>query len=282
MLHSKEVGMPVSESIRPDNYRFLQQHVYLRSGIVLDQDKQYLFECRLAPIVNRLGLPSIDQLCDVLRVGDREDVGRQVVDAMTTNETYFFRDPAQYNVIRDRLAEQLRCGFAEGTRARFWSAAASTGQEAYSLAMLLMERGFGRNDVEIIGTDLSTSVLQRARTSRYQQIEVNRGLPASLLVKYFSRVGVEWELKDCVRNLVSFLEFDLRTSADSLGVFNLVFCRNVLIYFDTATRRQILENIRSTLRTGGWLLIGGAETFPGVETWFERKVIDGAVVYVAR
>jgi chemotaxis protein methyltransferase CheR len=274
--------MPVTDAILPENYRFLQQYVYRQSGIVLEQGKEYLFECRLTPIVIRSGLSSIDHLCDALRSGSREDLSCQVTDAMTTNETYFFRDPAQYGAIRSHFLERFRVGNGKAARMRAWSAAASAGQEAYSLAMLLLDEGFGGCDIEIVGTDLSRTVLERARGARYQQIEVNRGLPASLLVKYFTRIGVEWELKSSVRRFTKFMEFDLRADFRPLGAFDLVFCRNVMIYFDAATRIKIIQQIRASLQPGGWLLLGGAETSPGIEPWFERKCIAGAVIYVAR
>ncbi|HEU0139676.1 MAG TPA: CheR family methyltransferase, partial [Bryobacteraceae bacterium] len=182
--------------IRSENYRFLQQHVYSHAGIVLEEDKHYLFESRLAPIVKQLGLNSINDLCTLLMATRETQVGRQVVEAMTTNETYFFRDPAQYDAIRTVLLPRLRRERQNMRTLRFWSAAASTGQEAYSLAMVLLEDGFSDWNIQILGTDLSSPVLERARSGKYQQIEVNRGLPAALLVKYFRRSGMDWHLSE--------------------------------------------------------------------------------------
>ena len=268
--------------IRSENYRFLQQHVYSHSGIVLEEDKHYLFETRLTPIVRKLGLLSINELCALLRTSDRADVSRQVVEAMTTNETYFFRDPGQYDAIRSVLLPRLMNERREGKRLRFWSAAASTGQEAYSLAMLLLETGLGDWNVQILGTDLSSQVLQRAQSGTYRQLEVNRGLPAALLVKHFRRCGVDWQLSAATRRMARFEAFDLRQSMRALGPFDLVFCRNVLIYFDAETRRRILGELHGTLFRGGWLLLGGAETAFGVEDWYEREKVGAAVVYIAR
>jgi chemotaxis protein methyltransferase CheR len=268
--------------ILTENYRFLQQHVYSQAGIVLEEDKQYLFESRLAPIVKRLGLGSINDLCVLLRTSRQAEVGLQVVEAMTTNETYFFRDPAHYDAIRTTLLPRLKQD-RQGTRKlRFWSAAASTGQEAYSLAMALIDEGLKDWNIQILGTDFSSQVLERARNGKYHQIEVNRGLPTSLLVRHFTRAGVDWQLNEAVRRMARFETIDLRKSMRALGPFDLVFCRNVMIYFDADTKLKIMKEIHGTLFRGGWLMLGGAETAFGIEEWFERQVIGSAIVYVAR
>ena len=275
------ISNPPAE-IRADNYRFLQEHVYSQAGIVVENGKDYLFENRLSPIVRQLGLQSINDLCALLIATREPDVGRQVVEAMTTNETYFFRDPAQYAAIRNVLLPRLKEERRDGRRLRFWSAASSTGQEAYSLAMALLEEGLGDWDLQILGTDFSTPVLERARTGKYQQIEVNRGLPAPMLVKYFRRSGLDWQLNDSIRWMVRFQSIDLRASMRSMGPFDLVFCRNVLIYFDADTKKKILKELHGTLFRGGWLLLGGAETAFGADEWFERQAVGSATAYVAR
>jgi chemotaxis protein methyltransferase CheR len=272
----------IASEIHSDNYRFLQQHVYSQAGIVLEDDKHYLFESRLTPIVRQLGLGSINDLCALLRATCEPEVGRQVVEAMTTNETYFFRDPAHYDAIRTVLLPRLKEERRDLKKLRFWSAAASTGQEAYSLAMLLLQEGLGDWNIDVLGTDFSSQVLERARSGKYQQIEVNRGLPAALLVKYFRRSGVDWQLSDTVRRMVHFETIDLRKSMRALGPFDLVFCRNVMIYFDADTKKNILRELHGTLFRGGWLLLGGVETAFGVEEWFERQAVGNAIVYVAR
>jgi len=272
---------PIAE-IHSDNYRFLQQHVYSQTGIVLEADKHYLFESRLTPIVRQLGLGSINDLCALLRATREPEVGRQVVEAMTTNETYFFRDPAHYEAIRTVLLARLKEDRRDTKKLRFWSAAASTGQEAYSLAMLLLETGFADWNVQILGTDFSSQVLERARSAKYQQIEVNRGLPAALLVKHFRRSGVDWQLSEPVCRMARFETIDLRKSMHALGPFDVVFCRNVMIYFDAETKKNILREIHRTLFRGGWLLLGGAESAFGIEEWFERLTVGSATVYVAR
>jgi chemotaxis protein methyltransferase CheR len=251
--------------ILPENYRFLQEHVYSRVGIVLEDNKHYLFQSRLAPIVKQLSLGSINDLCALVHGQSNAEIGQQVVEAMTTNETYFFRDPTQYEAIRTVLLPKLKQERQATKNLRFWSAAASTGQEAYSLAMLLLEEGLKGWNIELLGTDFCSKVVKRARSGIYQQIEVNRGLPTPLLVKHFRRSGLDWQLTEPVRRMAHFETIDLRKSMRTLGPFDLVFCRNVMIYFDNETKRKIMKELHSTLFRGGWLLLGGAETAFGLD-----------------
>jgi chemotaxis protein methyltransferase CheR len=268
--------------ILPENYRFLQAHIYSQVGIVLESNKNYLFESRLAPIVKQFSLGSINALCELLLAKRNPEIGQQVVEAMTTNETYFFRDPAQYEAIRTVLLPTLMEERKTTRKLRFWSAASSTGQEAFSLAMLLLEEGLRDWDIQILGTDFASKIVERAQSGNYQQIEVNRGLPAALLLKYFHRSGMNWLLSDSVRRMARFERIDLRQSMRTLGPFDMVFCRNVMIYFDTHTKQNILKELHSTLFRGGWLLLGGAESAFGLEEWFERKTVGNVTVYVAR
>jgi chemotaxis protein methyltransferase CheR len=249
---------------------------------VLDDTKQYLFQSRLAPIVKQFSLGSINELCTLLHGAGDSDLGRQVVEAMTTNETYFFRDPAQYEAIRKLLLPRLIAERKDTKRLRFWSAASSTGQEAYSLAILLIEAGLQDWNIQILGTDFSSKVVERARSGVFQQIEVNRGLPVSLLIKHFRRSGLEWQIGDAIRRMAQFETIDLRKSMRALGPFDLVFCRNVLIYFDAATKQKIVKELHSTLSRGGWLLLGGAESAFALDELFERKTVENVTVYVAR
>ncbi len=268
--------------INPNNHKFLQDHVYSHAGIVLEGDKHYLFESRLGPIVRQLGLESIDDLCVLLRSSCQPEVSHRVVEAMTTNETYFFRDPSHYDAIRTVLLPRLIKERGDTKKMRFWSAASSTGQEAYSLAMLLIEAGLSDWNIQILGTDFSSQVVERARSGKYQQIEVNRGLPSMFLIKHFHRSGTDWNLSDQVRRMVTFEIIDLRSSMRALGPFDLVFCRNVMIYFDATTKMNILKELHGTLFKGGWLLLGGAETAFGVGEYFEKLMVGNATVYVAR
>jgi chemotaxis protein methyltransferase CheR len=250
---------------------------------VLDGDKRYLLEARLLPIAHQMRLDGLNDLCAVLGGPAASAVlKRQVVEAMTTNETFFFRDPAQYDALRLAVLPSLIAQRQDSRKMSFWSAASSSGQEAYSLAMMLLEMGLGDWRIKIQGTDLSTQMAERASAGRYLQIEVNRGLPIGYLVKYFTRVGLEWQLKDSVRRMVDFSTCDLRQSMSARGPYDVVFCRNVLIYFDVETRQKILREIHATLFRGGWMLLGGAETAFGIEELFERQVLGNTTVYVAR
>ena len=275
-------GQTLVSEILPENYRFLQALVYSQVGIVLENNKNYLFESRLVPIVKQFNLKSINALCDHILAKRDPAIGQQVVEAMTTNETYFFRDPAQYEAIRTVFLPKLKEERQVTRKLRFWSAASSTGQEAYSLAILLLEDGLRDWDIQILGTDFSSKVVERAQSGNFQQIEVNRGLPAALLVKHFQRAGMHWQLSESVRRMARFETIDLRKSMRTLGPFDLVFCRNVMIYFDNETKRNIMKELHSTLFRGGWLLLGGAESAFGLDEWFERKTVGNITVYVAR
>ncbi len=268
-------------ALHPENYGYLRDYVYRESGIVLDGDKHYLLEARLMPIVTQMRLGDLNALCDTLRSAGGILLKQQVVEAMTTNETFFFRDPAQYEVLRRTVLPALIEQRRDTRKMSFWSAASSSGQEAYSLAMMLREMGVGDWRIKILGTDLSQRMLERARTGKYLQIEVNRGLPVGYLVKYFTRAGLEWQLKDEVRRMVEFAAIDLRQSLSAMGPFDLVFCRNVLIYFDLAAKKKILEQIHGTLFRGGYLLLGGSETTLNLTTRFERCLLGQTVLYQA-
>jgi chemotaxis protein methyltransferase CheR len=265
--------------IHPDTYRYLQEYVYRESGIVLDGDKHYLLEARLMPIVRQRQLGSLDGLCAVLRAAADAPLKQQVVEAMTTNETFFFRDTAQYDALKSVVLPELIQQHQDTRRLSFWSAASSSGQEAYSLAMMLLEMGLGDWKIQILGTDLSTQILDRARAGKYMQIEVNRGLPAAYLVKYFTRIGLDWQLKDEVRRMVRFEAIDLRKSLRTLGPFDIVFCRNVLIYFDIESKKKILAELYGTLFRGGYLLLGGSETTLNLYDQFDRRIFGPAVFY---
>jgi len=267
--------------INPENYKFLQEYVYRESGIVLDGDKHYLLEARLTPILRQRQLNSLNDLCALLQANGDAPLRRQVVEAMTTHETSFFRDAAQYDALRTVILPELVEQRRDSRRLSFWSAAASSGQEAYSLAMMLLEMGLGDWNTQILATDLSTQVLDRASAGKFMQIEVNRGLPVAYLVKYFTRVGLDWQLKDAVRRMVRFVPLDLRQSMRTLGPFDVVFCRNVLIYFDVESKRKILAEVRETMFRGGYLLLGGSETTLNLDDHFARKVIGQAVIYQA-
>jgi chemotaxis protein methyltransferase CheR len=274
------MSLPPAQSPQ-EHLLYLQQCVYAGSGIVLDTEKQYLLEARLAPILRERGLASLQQLSEVLRSAQSSALRTQVVEAMTTNETYFFREPAHYEALRQTVLPEL-IDLRSGTRKlSCWSAASSAGQEAYSLAMMLLEMGLENWNIEILGTDLCSRVLKQAQSGRYSQLEVNRGLPVTLLLKYFRRAGLEWELKEEVRRMGRFRSFDLRSEMRSLGPFDVVFCRNVLIYFDMPTKKRIMEEIHGSLFRGGYLLVGTTEAGLPAGDRFRRQTIGNTVVYVA-
>jgi len=270
-----------ANAVSPENYAFLQQYIERESGIALGDDKLYLLKTRLQPLLEQERLGSLDELCARLRHAPPEALRRQVVESMTTHETLFFRDPAVFEMLRNDLLAEL-AGQRKATKElRIWCAACSSGQEPYSLAMLLLELGYADWNIQILGTDLSGKILERAAAGRYLQIEVNRGLPATLLVKYFDRDGLDWQIKDHVRRMVRFTSLDLRRSLQGFGPFDLILCRNVLIYFETETRRKILSGLRSCLIPGGCLLLGASETTFNLDDTFLRRTVRNSIVYQA-
>ena len=265
-----------------DAFSFLQQYVRQHSGIVLEDDKQYLVEARLAPLIQKFGLKTIDDLVAMVRQRPNDVLRQQIIECMTTHETFFFRDIGQYEALKKVVVPALVRERSASRTLSVWSAASSAGQEIYSLLMMLLEMGLGDWRLDLVGTDVSNQILDKAREARYMQLEVNRGLPAAYLVKYMTREKLEWQLREELRRRVRFQWFDLRTSMAGLGPFDIVFCRNVLIYFDVETKKQIINQIRSRLKDGGHLLLGGAETVLGLSDGFERVVIDQAVMYRAK
>ncbi len=265
--------------ITPENYSFLQERIYSDSGIVLDETKLYLLQSRLLPIARKEKLETLNELCARLRAPSATVLRRQVVEAMTTNETLFFRDTAVFDTLKDKVLPALVEARRPARTLSIWSAAASSGQEAYSLAILLLEMGLAGWTLRILGTDLNSKILDQARAGRYIQLEVSRGLPAKYLVKYFQRAGLEWQVKDEVRRMVEFQTFDLRQNMRSLGSFDLTLCRNVLIYFDVKTKKQILGEIRDVLNPKGLLLLGSAETTINLDDRFLRRAIGSSIFY---
>jgi chemotaxis protein methyltransferase CheR len=262
-----------------ENYNFLQRYVYDASGIVLDATKLYLIESRLTPIARLESLKSLDDLCVKIRANSTSLLSRRVVEAMTTNETLFFRDVATFDALRKKVIPRLLAAKGAHRKLSIWSAASSTGQEAYSIGMMLAEMGVRADDVEILGTDLSEQVLERARQAKFVQFEVNRGLPAAYLVKYFRQSGLNWELNESIKRMVTFRYMDLRQDMRGLGPFDLILCRNVLIYFDVETKKKIVDQIRRVLQPAGTLVLGCAETIINVHDGFVTESIDGALMY---
>jgi chemotaxis protein methyltransferase CheR len=274
--------MSAAAGLSPESFGFLRQHVYDGSGIVVRSEQQYLVEARLGPVARESGLESLNHLCETLRATPGSPLHSRVVEAMTTNETYFFREPVQYEALKNSILPDLIRNREATRKLSFWSAASSTGQEAYSLTMMLLEMGLREWNLDILATDLCLRVLDRAASGRFSQLEVNRGLAVTYLLKYFRRAGVEWELNPEVRGRVRFQPFDLRASMRSKGPFDIVFCRNVLIYFDMPTRQAILKEIHATLFKGGFLVLGTAEGGLPIGECYERQNLGSSVIYVAR
>jgi chemotaxis protein methyltransferase CheR len=269
-------------AISPDNYAWLQQHIYRHSGIVIDANKHYLLDARLLPIVRQENLRGLNDLCALLRATETGPLAHAVRDAMTTNETLFFRDAIPFRALQDTLIPEMLAAQPIVPRLRFWSAASSSGQEGYSLAMMLLDMGLDSFSFDILATDISDIMLERGAAGLFSQLEVSRGLPAQQLVKYFQRVGADWQIRDEVRRKVRFQPFDLRDPAKALGPFDCILCRNVLIYFDIATRKRILEQLFEALRPGGYLLLGAAETTLNLTDCFERRALGAASFYRKR
>jgi len=261
------------------NYGFLREHLYRRSGIVLENGKHYLLESRLLPLLKRHSLGTLNDLCGLLQRSPYSEVHREVVEAMTTNETMFFRDNALWDDLKTTILPELVSYRKAIRRLRFWSAASSSGQEAHSLAIALLEMGLASWDIQILGTDLSQQMVERAGQGQYSQLEVNRGMPTPLLVKYFVRDGLHWRIKDEPRRFVRFQQLDLRQKLKAFGPFDIVFCRNVLIYFDVPTKRQILKEVRQTIFGGGYLVLGSAETTLNVDETFKRRPLVRSSFY---
>ncbi|WP_454918439.1 CheR family methyltransferase [Xanthobacter sediminis] len=253
------------------DYEFFSRFLKQRSGLLLSDDKHYLLESRLMPLLRKFDLADFSKLAAVLRDGSSSIIAGAVVEAMTTNETLFFRDKAPFEDFTRTMLPALHAARPAGQRLRIWCAAASTGQEPYSLSILLLENPgiVGRREVEIIGTDLSNEVLDRARAGRYNQFEVQRGMGVQMLMKYFTKVGDQWEVKEQVRKMVQYRKFNLLESYSSLGTFDIVFCRNVLIYFDAPTKADILARLARSIAPDGFLVLGAAETVIGVGDSFK-------------
>lgn len=254
----------------PTDFDFLRKLLKDRSGLVLAGEKQYLAESRLLPVARRHGMTTLAELVDKLK-GNAGLLTGEVVDAMTTNETFFFRDKIPFEHLTETVMPALIAARAREKRIRIWCTAASTGQEPYSIAMALkgMSAALAGYRVDILATDLSAEVLERAKNGIYSQFEVQRGLPIQLLVKFFSKHGEAWEIAPEIRGMVQFRTLNLLNDFTPLGRFDLVFCRNVLIYFDQATKVQVLNRIAPQMPDDGYLILGAAETVVGLTDAFK-------------
>lgn len=255
----------------PQDFQLMSSLVRERSGLVLGEDKAYLLESRLTPITRKNGMKSLEDLITAVKTKKDETLIVDIVEAMTTNESLFFRDSKPFDQLRELVLPQLLKSRESSRRIRIWSAACSSGQEPYSIAMLIKEAGsvFANWKVEIVATDLSMEMLNKAQSGVYSQFEVQRGLPISLLVKYFKQNGDRWEIDPALRSMVTYKPFNLLDDPAQLGKFDIVLCRNVLIYFDQDLKRQVLERISTVMTPDGTLYLGGAETVLGITEKFQ-------------
>ncbi len=271
-------------TLAPAEFDFVCRLVRKNSAIVLGTGKEYLVESRLSPLARTHGVADVQELVRVLQ---RQPVGKladEVVEAMTTNETSFFRDQHPFSALTKQVLPDLMRSRAAGRRLSVWCGASSAGQEPYSIAMLLRQAfdtapGWSAN---ILATDLSPMMLNRTKEGRYSQLEVNRGLPAPMLVKWFDRVGTQFQVKQELRSMIETRPLNLAERFPPIGTFDVVFLRNVLIYFDPPMKKQVLQRVRQVLRPDGLLFLGAAETTLTIDDAWERVAIDRATAYRPR
>lgn len=258
--------------MKPEDFDLFSVLVRQRSGLVLTKDKAYLLESRLVPVARKWNLKTLEDLAASVRTKRDEQMLRDVTEAMTTNESFFFRDQKPFEQFRKVLLPELLRTRETKKQIRIWSAAASSGQEAYSLAMILLEEAPKVQGwkIDIVGTDLSSEMVERAKSGIYSQFEVQRGLPITMLMKYFSQIGTDkWQIKENLRQMVQFREGNLLTDFGPIGVFDIIYCRNVLIYFDQPTKARVLDAMSHVMSPDGVLFLGGAETVLGVTEKFK-------------
>lgn len=278
-------GSPATEILSPSAYTYIQRLLLERTGIVLEPGKEYLVEARLYALMQEEGFRSVSALLGALQMDERRSpLHRRAVEAMLNGETSFFRDHYPFEALRNAIVPELMAARASARSLTVWCAATASGQEAYSVAMLLLEQMPSLRDwsVRILATDISEATLQRAREGVYRQIEVNRGLPAPYLVKYFDRVGEEWRVKERVRGMVEFSQMNLIEPWPSFSRPDVILLRNVLLYFSSEARKSILQNVVRTLRPDGYLFLGGGETMLALDRTFEPVRIGKAVCYRIR
>jgi chemotaxis protein methyltransferase CheR len=256
--------------VTPLDFDFVRKYLRDRSGLVLSADKQYLVESRLLPVARRNGFAGVGDLVSTLKRGSAGVLETAVVEAMMTNESFFFRDRTPFENFRHTVLPALMAARHYTRYIRIWCAAASTGQEPFSLAMALKEMGSAVDDfrIDILATDLSNDVLEKARRGLYSQFEAQRGLPIQLLIKYFTQTGDMWQIAPEIRAMVKFQQLNLLSDFSYLGMFDLIFCRNVLIYFGQETKIDVLNRLGGVIARDGYLALGAAETVVGLTDGF--------------
>ncbi|MCU7727141.1 protein-glutamate O-methyltransferase CheR [Actinoplanes sp. KI2] len=263
-------------------FAFVSTLVRKEASIVLAPGKEYLVEARLIPVARAVGAANVNEFLGELQRRPNPGHQRKIIDALTTNETSWFRDREPFTALTDVILPELVKSRSASRTVRFWSGASSSGQEAYSLAITLQEALPPGWSYEIVGTDISTEMIKRAEAAEYSQVEVNRGLPATQLVQYFERVGAHWRVAPQLRKNVSFKLMNLTAPLPAMQPFDVIFLRNVLIYFDVATKRTVLQNVAKLLRPDGWLFLGAAETTIGIDDNYERVAAGRTSAYRVR
>lgn len=266
------------------DFDYIRDLVLKRSAIVLDAGKEYLVESRLIPLARQEGFASLAELIAQLRAQSFNGLHWKVVEAMTTNETSFFRDLYPFEALKKTVLPDLLAKRATERKLNLWCAASSSGQEPYTVLMLLREHfpTLAAWTVRFFAGDISKEMLERTRAGRYSQLEVNRGLPAPLLVKYFQKQGIEWQVKEDLRRALELFQVNLAAGWPALPPMDIIMMRNVLIYFDVATKKAILGKIRRVLRPDGYLFLGAAETTLNLDDAFERAELAKSGCYRLR
>lgn len=267
--------------MNPKDFEFIAGFVRDKAAIVLEAGKEYLVETRLTPLARKLGYASLEELIAKLRIQRFGELADAVVDAMTTNETSFFRDVHPFAALREHVLPAVMEKRDTTRKLRIWCGAASSGQEPYTIAMVIREMipKAANWNIEFVCTDISPTMLERCQEGLYSQQEVNRGLPASYLVKHFQREGAKWRVKEDLRNMIRFQPLNLIRPFTGLGKYDIVFLRNVLIYFDVPTKQAILRKIRDHLDPEGFFFLGTAETTYSIDSSFKREEHGKAVFY---
>jgi len=265
-------------------FNYVRQLVRERAAIVLEDGKQYLVDNRLSLLAHREGLTSARDVIDRLRAAPSGPLQRKVIEAMATTETLFFRDGKPYEALRNTILPELQRARAGERKLQIWSGACSSGQEPYSVCMVVREYfpAFATWDLRIVATDISGEMLARSRSGRYSQLEINRGVPGAFLTRYFERIEREWQVRGDLRKMVEFRELNLAAPWGAMPLADLILLRNVLIYFDVETKRSVLGKIRKVLRPGGYLMLGTAETTVNLDDAFELVRSDGTAYYRLR
>jgi chemotaxis protein methyltransferase CheR len=272
-------------SLSNTDFEYVKNLVFKQAAIVLEAGKEYLVESRLAPLVRQEGFASFEELIARMRTQSSSNALHwKVIEAMTTNETSFFRDVHPFEALKKAVVPDLLTKRASERKLNLWCAASSSGQEPYTVAMLLREYfpALASWTIRFVASDISTEMLVRSREGRYSQLEVNRGLPATLIVKYFQKQGTGWQVKEDLRRMIEFQQVNLAEAWPSWPPMDIVLMRNVMIYFDVSTKKAILSKIRRLLRPDGYLFLGGAETTMNLDDAFERAEFDKSGCYRLR